>query len=291
MRYVTWIASYPKSGNTWVRVFLEHLMVQDSQVSINRLGLTGFSASSRHLFDQFCGMRAADLTREEVDARRPEVYRYLARLPGRQLFLKAHDAHQSRLFPADISRGAVYLVRNPLDVTVSYGFHLSDTPDFDDIVERLCSPRHGTALRNDRLGQHLPVQIGDWSSHVKGWCNGADFPVVVVRYEDLLDPASDAFLRLGALVDPVPSPEAIERAVARSDFRRLQALEMRQGFVERGPGSSAFFRSGRAGDWRDYLSEAQVRRIVQTHQAVMRRFGYVNRSGRPVEPSGQPRER
>lgn len=78
MKNIVWLASYPKSGNTWVRVFLTNLLRDsDCPADINQLEMTPI-ASNRSVFDDVVGMKAADLSYDEVDRLRPEVYRFLS---------------------------------------------------------------------------------------------------------------------------------------------------------------------------------------------------------------------
>lgn len=283
MGKIVWIASYPKSGNTWMRVFIEYLLSGHEEVDLNHFAHAGYMASSRRLFDRISGVRASDLTDDEVDALRPEVYRTVSQRSAERVFLKTHDAYSPRLFPADATRGALYLVRNPLDVVVSYAFHVSATPDFDEIVTRVCSPSNAMTTKSHRLGRQLTVRSGDWSSHVRGWCDELPFRIITLRYEDLLaDPIAN-FTRATELIAPDADAHDIERAVSRSSFEHLQAFERDRGFLERGYRSRAFFRSGRSGTWREHLSAVQVRRMVEAHGAVMQRLGYLDDRGNPVD--------
>src|SRR6056297_2434972 len=73
-----WLASYPKSGNTWFRVFLSNLFSETPEpADINSLHETPI-ASARQPFDEATGLPSSDLTFEEVDHLRPEVYRFQA---------------------------------------------------------------------------------------------------------------------------------------------------------------------------------------------------------------------
>ena len=67
----------------------------------------------------------------------------------------------------------------------------------------------------------------------------------------------------------------MEGALLRSSFISLQSQERSGGFRERILSDRAFFREGKAGAWRNTLSESQVKRIVGRHGAVMQRFGYL----------------
>lgn len=163
----------------------------EEAVSINRLerALPGNMAGDRHQFDDLAGVESSLCTDDEVDALRPEVYRACARRAAADgvpsLFCKAHDAmHETPagepLFPADATAGAIYLLRNPLDVAVSQAFHSGHRNCSATI--RTMNARDGTVRATAR---HLRERRFDWSGHVESWM-AAPFPVLPVRYEDLL---------------------------------------------------------------------------------------------------------
>jgi hypothetical protein len=282
MGKIVWVASYPKSGNTWMRAFIEHLVSRSADIDLNELQHAGYMASSRRLFDRFSGIRASDLTRAEIDELRPEVYRALSRHCSEPVFVKSHDAFEPLLFPPDVSLGAIYLLRNPLDVAVSYAHHVSSSPDFDAVIERLCSPRNAIATRGNRLGRQLTVRTGDWSGHVRSWTGDVGFPAVTLRYEDLLMDPAESFSTVARLVAPDADRVSIRQAIERSSFGRLREFERTHGFRERGNKSLAFFRAGRAGAWKDHLSSRQVERLIRAHEPTMRAFAYLGADDVPA---------
>ena len=138
-RGIIWLASYPKSGNTWLRIFLTNLR-RDAEGPVNINDLDGGPiASDRGLFDNATGIEASDLTSEEIDRLRPEVYERLAAEAKEVLFLKVHDAYTygadgRPLLSAGGSR-AIYLIRNPLDVAVAFANH--NSRDLDTIIRQM----------------------------------------------------------------------------------------------------------------------------------------------------------
>lgn len=279
-RRIVWLASYPRSGNTWVRLLLANVLA-DEDVSINRItrALPGTVATSREQFDELAGVESCLWTDDEAEALRPDVYRYRARQAAGDgtplLFCKAHDAlHDTAagepLFPEDATVGAIYMLRNPLDVAVSNAIN-AGKHDFSAMIRTLNTRDHsvsGTArfLRERRL---------DWSSHVESWL-AAPFPVLPVRYEDLLADTLGELARLVRFLrlDGAAAPPRLHRAVRATVFPRLREQERREGFIERSPLAERFFRSGKAGDWRRHLTAAQVREVVCTHGRVMAAAGY-----------------
>ena len=124
---IYWIASYPKSGNTWFRAFLRNLRSNsNSPVEINDLA-TGGIASSRSWIDNVVGFEVSDLTHEEIDVLRPDVYRWALQADEIR-YIKIHDAYHIGadsvpLTSTEGTLGALYIVRNPLDVAQSFANH------------------------------------------------------------------------------------------------------------------------------------------------------------------------
>ena len=284
MKTIIWLASYPKSGNTWFRAFLSNLLSDaDEPVHINALG-TGAIASARQLFDEVVGVDAADLTYDEIDALRPAVYRKWAEGHDEVGFHKIHDAYirlddHQPLIPADATRGAIYFVRNPLDIAVSYAHHSNQ--DVDTVIGWMSDERHCFASGGNRLHGQLRQQMLTWSGHVTSWVDQEEFPVHVVRYEDMCQCPETTFTAAAQFAEVPHDSGAVAKALAFADFRELQRQEVADGFQEKSPSAASFFRKGEVGSWRAELSDAEAERLVSDHGDVMERLGYLDAAGRP----------
>ena len=285
MNGILWLASYLKSGNTWVRVLLtNYLRNAPAPADIHDLE-GGPIASSRALFDEWAGVAAADLTPAQVESCRPLVYERLAAENKGTLSLKIHDAF---LRPAEgaptvtaaATRCVFYLVRNPLDVAVSLAFHMGVSAAR--AVAVMNDPDHVLAGSGRSLAVQLPQRVLTWSGHVTSWLDDSRLPLHLVRYEDLHRVPDAALAGMLAFAGLDPDPLRVARAVAQSRFEVLQAQEARHGFREQHDPAEPFFRKGRVGDWRNHLTPAQADRIVADHGPVMRRLGYLSATGEPV---------
>ena len=128
--------------------------------------------------------------------------------------------------------------------------------------------------RTDRLHNQLRQKLTSWSGHVKSWVDDSELPVLVMRYEDMQASPVETFTRAVSYLGLGYARPEIEAALDQASFARLKQQEKEKGFSEKSAGSSSFFRKGVVGDWRNVLSENQIRRIVEAHQETMKRFGY-----------------
>lgn len=280
---IIWLASYPRSGNTWMRAFLHSLaaVMRDPDVEgidINRIEEGSVVENAADLFPRFLNKPVALASQAEIARVRPWVQAALVESAGRAIYIKTHNAnaldHGAPLINMGVSLGAIYLVRNPLDVAISYA-HLNGT-DIDTMIEMMATPGFGVGRSTVNGLDRVHVVIGSWSENVASWTERPHPAVLVLRYEDLLDNPEAAFLKVTRHLQIKPTRAQLRRAIELSRFDRLRGLEDRDGFAERPQRSNeAFFREGRAGQWRERLSEAQVARIVARHGPLMKRFGYL----------------
>ncbi len=285
MADIVWLASYPKSGNTWTRAFLTSYLGAADEADINDLE-GGPIASSRQSFDLAVGVEAACLLPEEVENLRPAAFRVQAREQGRRVFIKTHDAWTHTpagepLFPADVTHGAVYIVRNPLDVAVSAQHHFGLTTAA--AVAMLCDEAHLLSHAHGGLADQLPQRLLSWSGHVRSWVDESQLSIYTIRYEDLLADPQTVFGGLVRFAGLDYNAERMATAVAAASFERLRRQEQAAGFRERSARTAApFFRSGRAGNWRTTLTQTDIDTLLAAHGATMARFGYLDPAGAPV---------
>lgn len=270
---VVWLASYPKSGNTWLRILLANLLADgDGPQAINALDLPFRVASQRRVVDDLSLLDSDLLRHDEVEKLRALTHDAFAAEQASAVFVKTHDAYTWLGDGTPIlgrrGRAAVCLVRDPRDVAVSFAFH-SDF-SFASSIAAMGNAAH--ILTGYRHAQ-TPQRLLDWSGHVNSWLDQADVPVHVIRYEDLLADTARAFALALAFLEIEADAETVARAVRHATFAELQAQEKAAGFVERA-GNAPFFREGRSGAWRRHLTIDDVRTIEAAHGATMERLGY-----------------
>lgn len=282
---IIWLASYPKSGNTWLRAFLTNYMCnRQTPLPINEL--VGYTLGDGFLihYERLTGKKAEDLSEAEIARLRPKVHEWFATSKNQTVFVKTHNligrVDGSDLITPKATVGAIYVLRNPLDIAVSYAHHYRIT--LDEATEALCRRDH-IAAGGPRV---LPQYLGSWSQHVRSWVDAPGLTPHVMRYEDLMEAAEPTFSALCDFLRWPSEPDRRRRAIQFSSFDELAGQERSGSFKEQPAGATEpFFRQGRSGSWQSSLSSQQVQRIVEANGPVMQRFGYLSESGEPAVTS------
>ena len=283
---LVWMASYPKSGNTWLRAFLANYTHDYGRpIDINELATdtsTGMLASQRKRFDELTGVEASSFTDAEINSLRPSVYRRIseqhAQLSDDPLFIKIHDiptlskANKLDLIPRNCTRAIIYVVRNPLDVAVSFAHHFELS--IDESIRALNDDNHRIGNSTHGLSTQLQQVLTSWSGHYKSWVENQKNPVLVIRFEDMHENPYDTFRKVLEFSGIDVDSHRLERAVQNSSFDILKNQESEASFEEN-PAKGKFFRIGASGGWNQTLSRIQVDLVISKHSQVMQKLGYL----------------
>ena len=281
MSGIIWLASYPKSGNTWVRAFLANYLSNGKRaVPINQLPNHILGDNLILHYEQYAKRTLDDVTPEQLAQMRPRIHEWFARSRPEDVFVKTHNAIAKidgvPLITPSATAGAIYAVRNPLDVAVSFAHHYQI--DYGRAVDSLCQDDYALPAANGLLPQYL----GSWSRHVASWTQAQGLTLLVLRYEDLTEKPAKSFARLIQFLGLPNDKPRLKRAVKFSSFNQLARQEKQTPFVEARPdGNTSFFRKGQVGAWREALTQDQVAQVVDQNRAMMVTMGYLGPDGRP----------
>jgi hypothetical protein len=274
MGYIFWLASYPKSGNTWLRVFMRNLLDPARTTDINTLHQHFPYDVSGKYYRRLDPRPCNEYSRAETLAMRGRVQRMIAAEDPNITFVKTHAAlvveDGYHLIDPEATVGAVYIVRNPLDVAVSFSHHSGASID---ATIHTMNMHHAVEAGGEHAAQDF---FGSWSENVESWTRAPNPAIHVVRYEDMVERPIKTFSGIARALGVNPLRAALERALKRSSLPVLQAQEAARGFSERLPRATAlFFRRGEPGDGARTLTLAQIDRLVAAHNIQMARFGYL----------------
>ncbi len=268
-----WLASFPKSGNTWIRALLNALE-SDSLPNLN--SLDSGRSRAHDAVNPSLGLSLSELSEAEaiavmrmswsVDSNLATSY---TRRKTHQPYTFAADGFPARWQPEGAR--AVYILRDPRAIAVSWAHHKGTTNE-----DSVRSMARADALVV-RLGHeaHGGYDWVTWSEHVEGWTSQTDIPTLVLTYENLVAETVGCLRQIAEWLDIPYTEEKLARAVEHCSFHNLAAMEIVEGFSEAASVERVFFRKGQINAWRTELSPDLIAQIESDHAIIMKRFGYL----------------
>jgi len=235
----TFIASYPRSGNTWTRFLIANLMHPERPVT-------------------FANIETVIPDATALSSRK------LKRVPRPRL-IKTHEYFEPRY------RRVIYLVRDPRDVVLSlYNFRRKYRSVDDSYpIERYVAERFLPGDLDVSWGEH----VGSW---LGTRMNQPGF--LLVRYEDLLQDPPRELYRLASFLGIAASTETLSQAIERSSANRLRQLEKVEHetwITTKGKRADVpFIAEAVAGGWKRKLPEPSVTLIESAWGHLMDLLGY-----------------
>ncbi|MAI12798.1 MAG: sulfotransferase [Rhodospirillaceae bacterium] len=275
---IIWLASYPKSGNTWLRIFLENLFRNtQSPADINDLSVVKFSDNSFSLYETVSGKSLRNENDSNIHKLRNQVQKYMGS-HSETVFAKTHNAvmnfENSPLIWLEHLAGGVYVIRNPLDMLISFSDHYNLT--IDDTIEAISSPYHRINSTEKGIFQIL----GGWSNHYYSWFSVENLSPLCLRYEDMIQNPVKSFGKLTKFLGLPKDTPRLKRAIRNSSFQVVSQQETRSGFAEQSRAGHKFFRQGKVGSYRRVLSGDQIAKVIDNHGELMVEIGYLDKNGK-----------
>ncbi len=269
MGKINWLASYPKSGNTWVRMFL-NCYRSGYLVDINAPYQYVMSDIDQRIYQLLSSINIAELPQNHQFAIRPAaLVNMLYCYSHEGICLKTHFAKIATadvpVIPELITNKAIYIIRDPRDIVISYAKHLGKTVDFT--IDKMNDPSAATTHENG-----LVTILMSWSLHVKSWTElNRNVETTVVLYENLVKNPKQEFKRILKGLDLAYNERLFEFALNQTKFKNLQRLEQANKFKELGS-QKRFFDKGRAGYWKQELKDSQIDRIEKDHGDILNKY-------------------
>ena len=289
-----YLASYPRSGNTWCRLFIyelfkskffglnayeENSCFRGSQDHNDFFKIQSM-ISSRQCIDDQLGFESSDLLLNELDTYRPKTE--LNKINGIKNFnvLKVHDAFISPLnggnpvMPIKDCKGVIYLVRNPIDIVAS----LSKFYEWDvqKTIEFLIDINAGLCNSSQSCSNFVRQYMGSWAFHVKSWTTQEKLPIIVVRYEDLVKSPHKYFFQIAEFLKLSSNENEINNAIRKTTFETLKNNQLKyQAFIEKPKSCKEFFWKGLLGEGEKIINTFQRDKIIDSLGDVMEFYSYI----------------
>jgi len=282
---IIWIASYPKSGNTWIRSLLStYLYSEDGNFNFSLLKKILKFPSKKYL--QY-------FTKDFTDIKKVSQHWISAQErinlfnENKSILLKTHSAlctlENNPFTNKENTQAVIYIIRDPRNVITSVGNHYSmnvqESYNFiTDNNKIISSDKWG----GDNFG--ISEVLGSWSTHYKSWKNIKFAPVLKIKYEDLINDTKKSLIEiinfLQKFSDIKIDKNKISKTVESCNFENLRKMEKKEGFFEAAYSEKSnkkvdFFHLGKKNNWENLLNQEMEKKIRETFHDEMRELKYI----------------
>jgi len=278
---IIWLASYPKSGNTWLRMFLKsYFLKSDSKFELNTKLDDDFKSNGFPDYKDLDHLKI-DYNKWSEIVKNWETLQDYINLNNRTNFLKTHSSMctiQSYKFTTNKNtKGGIYLVRDPRDVLVSYAHHIGE--DYEETFDLMTSSEnyemYPLPLKNIKFKKSL---LGSWADHYNSWKSYKSSKILTIKYEDMVSNKYDTFHKILSYLNEIDNTEInseqLIKALKQTEFQELQKMEKQDGFREKLK-SDLFFRKGKTGEWKKELPRDLIGKIEKLFHKEMVELGYL----------------
>ena len=275
---ISWIASYPKSGNTFIRSFLASYFFSDTgkfdfDLLYNILQFPSLKFSKTDLFSK-------------KDAAQNWIYNQNFFFNNKDTFLKTHNTliefEGYKFTSPKQTKGAIYIVRDPRNVVLSMSHHYSLT--YEESFEKMIN-NEASLLEKTFNNDHSNFTfLGSWSNHYKSWRDNNEFKVLFLKYEDFEENAEKEFKKILSFIYELKNEKFIindkkfSNALKSTNFTTLKNKENVYGFEESIYSDKGkklnFFNFGFQNKWQKKLPNDIVKKINLSLKNEIIELGY-----------------
>ena len=277
---IIWLASYPKSGNTWVRIFLSYLLSNNNEVKINDTKITQFPLR-RDFEDLTDNIDDLDeFVKNCINAQRK------INLNNKIKIFKTHNAFWKNgnysFTDEENTLGCIYIVRDPRNVVTSLKNHYR-LENYEEATNLILDDKCVIGTLHEKREQiDLPHIISSWKNHFNSWKKiNADY--LLIKYENLLHSPETEFLKVINFIEK-KTPQKfnkmkINEAIKNCSFENLQKKELTEGFKEapkdKGGNFIKFFNLGPKNKWENILNSEVRMKIEKSFEKEMKELNYL----------------
>ena len=285
---IIWLASYPKSGNTWLRFYIISLLMgKQTNLNLNHLrAIMNYPHSTQ--FEDL----VSDLFDFDEIAKNWITSQNKINSNKNLRFFKTHNMlgkFRGNFFTnSENTLGSIYIVRDPRNVVTSVKNHYS-LSNYEEATKFIFNENQVLSLSDRQKDLYLKSKkfpltqfVGSWKTHYLSWKNMKK-NYLLVRYEDLVESPKNEFTKIadfvGNLLKLKFTEDQIDNAISLSSFDKLEKMEKDNGFTEstidKDGKRNKFFFLGPKNDWKKILNNKTTSLIEKEFESEMKELKYL----------------
>ena len=278
---ILWLASYPKSGNTFLRSLLaSYFYTKDGNFNFDLLKKIKQFPVDENFSQIGIDIKNKYLVAENYIKAQEEINK-----SKKLTFLKTHSSFCKMFNKFNFSNlknslGVIYIVRDPRNVVISFARHNSQS--IETTSELLI-----TDLATGNEKNEVEVYLGSWNFNYNSWKvyqNSKKY--LLIKYEDLVNNTQKTFTEILKFINNISKINSeidikkIKKIVKETTFSRMKHLENEYGFEEAKINDNTgqmvkFFNQGPENDWKNILNDEIKKKIEFKFQQEMKELGYL----------------
>ena len=277
---IIWIASYPKSGNTWIRSFLTAYYFCDNGIfDINKLNYIQDYPNKQFIKDE---VKEGEIHKHWDESQKKIINEKKIK------FLKTHNslitAFGNDFTSPKYSLGVIYIIRDPRNVVSSVKNH----NDFKTYERALQFMQNENTVISDykHLNNHAKTNIiNSWRINYQSWLSDNRYRRMMIKYEDLVENPNQTLRDLIIFVNTICrfnngiDNKKLENAIQSTTFEKLQNLENTGKFSEnvystKNKKKIKFFHLGPKNNWKDLLNKDLIKKMNTYYKEDLKKFSY-----------------
>lgn len=278
---IVWLASYPKSGNTLLRSLISSYFFTKDGI-FNFETLKNIPQFPSYYFFKDLGIDTSNEmeviknyinSQNQINEKKTKTIHFLK---THSSFFKINNFNFTN---AENTLGAIYVVRDPRDVVISFANHMHLSTD--EATKRLIFE---SGLSNEKY--NIKTYVGSWGFNYSSWKKIENEKLLLIKFEDLIHKKNETIKKILSFLESITNShfetheEKIKNIINSTSFNKMQEIEEKQGFFEASTDKKTgkikkFFKKGIDGNWKKNLDLKNKNLIEDKFKKEMKELGYL----------------